>query len=122
MLSAGSTSLVVLGKRKRHENLVLHLSGGSTSESDNDTASEFSFKNVPKASSMGKSPRAPIIVNGKLVADEKKRYHCTFDGCSKSYRKPSRLEEHERTHTGEVSISRICWIYVVVDPSFSAPL
>ncbi|EJD08590.1 uncharacterized protein FOMMEDRAFT_73501 [Fomitiporia mediterranea MF3/22] len=43
----------------------------------------------------------PIIVGGKLIADGGKRYHCTFEGCTKSYRKPVRLEEHERTHTGE---------------------
>jgi hypothetical protein len=35
--------------------------------------------------------------------DPKRPYPCTFEGCKKAYRKPSRLEEHERSHTGEVS-------------------
>ncbi|KIY53380.1 hypothetical protein FISHEDRAFT_7965, partial [Fistulina hepatica ATCC 64428] len=28
-------------------------------------------------------------------------YQCTYIGCGKAYTKPSRLEEHERSHTGE---------------------
>jgi hypothetical protein len=31
-----------------------------------------------------------------------KKFKCTFDGCDKAYYKPSRLAEHELTHTGEV--------------------
>jgi hypothetical protein len=30
------------------------------------------------------------------------QYKCTFSGCEKAYTKPCRLEEHERSHTGEV--------------------
>ncbi|KDQ14931.1 hypothetical protein BOTBODRAFT_109620 [Botryobasidium botryosum FD-172 SS1] len=29
----------------------------------------------------------------------KKRYQCTWDGCGKAYTKPTRLDEHERSHT-----------------------
>lgn len=46
---------------------------------------------------------APIIINGKLQPGSKKRYQCTYNGCNKAYSKPSRLVEHERSHTGEVS-------------------
>ncbi|RPD63072.1 hypothetical protein L227DRAFT_473071, partial [Lentinus tigrinus ALCF2SS1-6] len=28
-------------------------------------------------------------------------YACTYEGCSKAYAKPSRLAEHERSHTGD---------------------
>lgn len=35
-----------------------------------------------------------------------KLYACTHAGCDKAYRKPSRLREHERSHTGEVSVIR----------------
>jgi len=43
-------------------------------------------------------------VSSYLVADTKKHYHCTYEGCDKAYSKPSRLEEHERSHTGDVSL------------------
>ncbi|KAF8487680.1 hypothetical protein JB92DRAFT_2758971 [Gautieria morchelliformis] len=38
----------------------------------------------------------------------KRLYRCTHQGCMKSYRKPSRLAEHERSHTGEVCRPYIC--------------
>jgi hypothetical protein len=31
-----------------------------------------------------------------------RRYKCSAEGCDKAYFKPSRLAEHELTHTGEV--------------------
>ncbi|KAA1477311.1 hypothetical protein DENSPDRAFT_875196 [Dentipellis sp. KUC8613] len=82
----------ILGKRKARDDLVLHLSATSdASETDYD---------YPAQKRAGSS-KVPIIVNGKIVENTKKRYHCTFDGCKKAYSKPSRLEEHERSHTGE---------------------
>jgi general transcription factor IIIA len=32
-----------------------------------------------------------------------RRYQCPHEGCDKAYTKPSRLAEHELSHTGEVS-------------------
>jgi len=32
-----------------------------------------------------------------------RRYRCNYTGCNKSYTKPARLREHERSHTGEAS-------------------
>lgn len=32
----------------------------------------------------------------------KKQYKCMFEGCKKAYTKLTRLEEHKRSHTGEV--------------------
>ncbi|KXN87363.1 Transcription factor IIIA [Leucoagaricus sp. SymC.cos] len=43
----------------------------------------------------------PVIINGKFHSNPKKRYQCTYEGCDKAYSKPSRLAEHERSHTGE---------------------
>jgi hypothetical protein len=87
-------SATVLGKRKAVTSLVLHLASSpepSHPQSDSDFEPEVQAKALP-----------PIIVNGKLVENTKKRYRCTYQGCSKAYTKPSRLEEHERSHTGEV--------------------
>lgn len=123
---AASSSTAVLGKRKRSvsASLVLHLSGGSSSSSSEadserpdsfipsvaDSDDEYSEGGVdghqerPLARRKG-GKHAPILVNGKLVAYSSKgrRFACTFQGCAKSYKKPSRLAEHERSHTGEVS-------------------
>lgn len=32
----------------------------------------------------------------------KKKYVCTFEGCSSAFGKPDRLQQHIRVHTGEV--------------------
>ena len=37
-----------------------------------------------------------------LKRQKSKNHPCTYEGCSKSYTKPSKLEEHVYTHTGEV--------------------
>lgn len=76
-------TLTVLGKRKAHVG-TMRLVGSEPEQSDHEK---------------------PILINGKLSASTKRRYKCTHDGCDKAYTKPSRLEEHERTHTGEVSVS-----------------
>ncbi len=83
MLSTTIATQTVLGKRKA-DDLVLRLaSSPEPIESDTNSTKH-------------------IIVNGELVKDTKKRYKCTFAGCNKAYTKPSRLDEHERTHTGLV--------------------
>lgn len=124
-----STTIAVLGKRKRTQTssgLILHLSGGSCSSSSeteyqcsdencpdvqSETGSEIGtkIKHEIDASSISHQKRAataPVIINGKLVTnpDCVKKFACTFEGCTKSYKKPSRLKEHERSHTGEVSL------------------
>lgn len=76
----------VLGKRRaEHSHLLTFRSAGSA-------------HNTLSAPST-----APVIINGKLLPHTKKRYQCTYDGCNNAYSKPSRLAEHERSHTGEVS-------------------
>ncbi|KAF8629851.1 hypothetical protein AX15_003213 [Amanita polypyramis BW_CC] len=81
----------VLGKRKTQKEYIIHLAS-SPEPSANDTDYE-NIENQPR-------PK-PMLVNGALVGGTKKRYKCTFLGCEKAYTKPSRLSEHERTHTGE---------------------
>lgn len=95
-----ATSTVTFGKRKRHQNYSLQLS----TESDLDSSSGYLSSDCQSAvETSTRAHNMPLIIaNGKLVIDNAKRYRCTLDGCIKSYRKPSRLEEHERSHTGEV--------------------
>ena len=82
----------VLGKRKETR-LVLHLQS-DPQNSDSEYADEEKEKKSNKL----------IIVNGQLVLNTKKIYQCTYQGCKNTYTKPSRLQEHERSHTGNVSI------------------
>lgn len=84
--------------RDVHSSFILHLSGASG-------ASESEYEPVSKP--ITDTPRLPVIVNGKLLLNSKRVYKCTFNACEKSYTKPSRLEEHERSHTGDVSCSYI---------------
>ncbi|GLB37372.1 putative zinc finger, C2H2 type [Lyophyllum shimeji] len=84
----------ILGKRSRNESLVLRLA--SSPEPRNTSGSEFEDHAAVKTWS---SP--PILVNGALISSTKKRYRCTHAACDKAYSKPSRLAEHERSHTGQ---------------------
>lgn len=91
-------TLSTLGKRKTNapsQTLVLHLSSPepsyAPSDSDFDPIASSSNINGP-----------PILVNGSLVPFTTKRYQCTYGGCNKAYSKPTRLAEHERSHTGQV--------------------
>ena len=100
MQSTTSTHLSrpkVLGKRKgiAEDTYVLHLA--SSPEPSGEQSDLDSFRNVTKS-----KPQVPVLVNGKLSLETKRLYSCTYDGCKKSYPKPSRLAEHERSHTGEV--------------------
>lgn len=86
----------VLGKRKPHskpDTFVLHL---SSSPEPGSVLSDSDFEPPKK----GSGP--PILVNGTLVAHTKKPFKCPHVSCEKSYSKPSRLAEHERSHTGLV--------------------
>jgi hypothetical protein len=71
--------------------LVLHLS-----------ASESEYEPTLNPIANTSTSCRPVIVNGKLLLNPRRIYECTFEGCDKSYAKPSRLEEHERSHTGHV--------------------
>ena len=104
------TATTVLGKRKNRvasENLLLQL---SASESNHEQ-SDVSWQDFGSEAESPQTPRNSnkkseyILVNGSLVKNAKRKYHCTFSSCDKSYSKPCRLEEHERSHTGEVGLS-----------------
>lgn len=48
-------------------------------------------------------------LDGDSAEDQSKRetqvkaHHCTYPDCGKSYNRPAKLAEHERSHTGVVS-------------------
>ena len=104
------TTTTVLGKRKNRttsETLLLLLSPSESNNEQSDVSwqepeSEVESPQTPRGS---KQKSEFALVNGSLVKNVKKKYHCTFSGCGKTYSKPCRLEEHERLHTGEVGLS-----------------
>src|SRR5260221_9231271 len=94
----------VLGKRKAkrvNETLVLRLTSPISTDSQLPGPSDSEW--LPPNSSKSRI-NAPILTNGSLVAETKKCYHCTYHTCGKAYSKRSRLEEHERSHTGQVRL------------------
>ena len=104
------TTTTVLGKRKNRvasETLLLQLSASESNHEQSDASWQDpgSETESPQTSRTSNKKSEFVLVNGSLVKNAKRKYHCTFSGCEKSYSKPCRLEEHERSHTGEVRLS-----------------
>ncbi|RDX55997.1 hypothetical protein OH76DRAFT_1427399 [Lentinus brumalis] len=89
-----SSSTVTLRKRKHRDSLVIHLSSPSPS-CENDPEHAESEYDTGQASDTG------AVTHGYSASSAKKRYACTYEGCTRAYAKPSRLAEHERSHTGD---------------------
>ncbi|KAI1797759.1 hypothetical protein LXA43DRAFT_877089 [Ganoderma leucocontextum] len=95
-ISSSSTIIVTLGKRKRRDSLVIHLSSPAPSTDNDPTYTESEHEHEPRHGSelQATAPRS-------RSPKSKRYYACTFEGCTKTYMKPSRLTEHERSHTGD---------------------
>ena len=100
MFTLAATATVTLRKRKRLsvDTGVLHLSSSPSPGSD--VYSESDYEPQPGPSTI---PATTTIDGPNIASLDKKRYSCSYEGCSKTYSKPSRLAEHERSHTGDVS-------------------
>jgi hypothetical protein len=77
--------------------------------SDKSTACEVEyndedFDELPPAKrrKLSESEAAPLKPKISSTAQARK-YKCNYTECNKSYTKPARLREHERSHTGEAS-------------------
>jgi hypothetical protein len=55
---------------------------------------------LSQANAVASSSKSPVP--SRPPSRTERRFKCTFEGCDKAYTKPSRLAEHELTHTGEV--------------------
>lgn len=106
----------ILGKRRADDSHSLALC--STEVTRLSSPSDIHRAPVPVPSKHNKL----VIVNGKLQIGVKKRYQCTHEGCDKAYSKPSRLAEHERSHTGEVSgVFMNRWFLIQLNTYTSVP-
>jgi hypothetical protein len=112
--AAGCSSLsstTVLGKRKAASvataALVLRLPSQSESERIDSSSAEPTDNDLHRIPLNIPSSSKTLLTVSPAPSPPTKggdgRYHCTFAACDKAYRKPSRLEEHIRSHTGEVS-------------------
>ncbi|KAF9643120.1 hypothetical protein BDM02DRAFT_3157513 [Thelephora ganbajun] len=100
------TATTVLGKRKNRvtpETLLLQLSASESNHEQSDVSWQEPESEVESSKILlnSKQKSELVSVNNSLVKNVEKKYHCTSSGCEKSYSKPCRLEEHERSHTGE---------------------
>lgn len=94
-LATISTSTVVLGKRKSRPastslSIRLEVSSGCEQPTDSECETDISYSHATTSA-------GPSTLTKRL-----RRYKCQHAGCSKAYTKPSRLAEHERSHTGDV--------------------
>ena len=101
-ISCQSTVLKKQKVARREENLVIYLNPGHARNSPYPSQDEQSESDFSHSTSHVVSKKH-IIVNGSLVSNTKRCYQCSYKGCEKAYTKPSRLEEHERSHSGHVS-------------------
>ncbi|OSD06096.1 hypothetical protein PYCCODRAFT_1405021 [Trametes coccinea BRFM310] len=92
--SSSTTTALTLRKRKHRDSLVIHLSSPSPSCENDPTYTESEYD-------PGQTSDAPAAAPHATTPERQKRYACTFEGCTKAYSKPSRLAEHERSHTGD---------------------
>jgi general transcription factor IIIA len=86
----------VLGKRKRlPQTYTFNLDSPEPTETR---------KPGPSRHVQSSSPTAPV----KVTLEQRKKFICEWEGCGRSYSKPVRLEEHHRSHTGEVCTISCC--------------
>ena len=52
------------------------------------------------------------------ISTKVRKYKCNYTDCNKSYTKPTRLREHERSHTGEASTRFISSYNLVLNLSY----
>ncbi|KAH8100626.1 hypothetical protein BXZ70DRAFT_972621, partial [Cristinia sonorae] len=93
-----ASSTFVLRKRKHsaaEDPLILQLSSSPSPSAD--PFSESDYEPPPQTFHIPTS----IVDSISARAPRKKRYRCSYEGCTNSYSKPSRLAEHERSHTGD---------------------
>lgn len=57
------------------------------------------------------TPRKRVVKSRSrsMTPAAERKYKCVWEGCDKAYTKPSRLAEHELSHTGEVSWPVKCY-------------
>jgi len=111
-------SVLMTKKRQRVSPSSPHLQDAASDttplDSDRDDGSrdstafegcdEEEFDELPPAKrrKLSESEVAPLKSKFPITAKVRK-YKCNYTNCNKSYTKPARLREHERSHTGEAS-------------------
>ena len=66
----------------------------ATSFSDSDDGDNYPLSPTPQ------TPFSPASKASPRFPSDRKTFHCPYDACSKSFNRPTRLNEHLRSHTG----------------------
>ena len=110
-----SPSAPILGKRgvsEIHSSPVLSCYRASSpvlpqlDDVDSDRCSEVNGIQYDGSGSDSEADEGSHAISAKNWSHRKTGivvYHCTYPDCQKSYTRPAKLAEHERSHTGVVS-------------------
>ncbi|OJK01032.1 hypothetical protein ASPACDRAFT_117744 [Aspergillus aculeatus ATCC 16872] len=70
-------------------------------EKDSDVEYEFSDSDSEAGDSLHETPATPMSTTSSRYPSELKTHRCPFDGCTKAFNRPARLQEHLRSHNNE---------------------
>ncbi|KAJ5084846.1 hypothetical protein NUU61_009425 [Penicillium alfredii] len=64
---------------------------------------EYSASRTPSVASddLNETPATPFSTSSARYPSELKNHRCPFDGCTKAFNRPARLQEHLRSHNNE---------------------
>jgi hypothetical protein len=80
-----------------------YLSDANCSEGSNSEQSDTFMNDTSVSQKKSRAQEAPVRSN-PASGSIKGGYTCPFEDCEKVYTKPTRLEEHKRSHTGAVCV------------------
>ena len=113
-MATSSTATIVLGKRKARQEddrFSIRLeSSPPTFPIESECESDASYKQASTSTIHLSSLR------------RERRFKCPHENCTKAYTKPSRLAEHERSHTGDVGRRNDYSTFVDGHPSDHSPV
>lgn len=106
VINSSISSAIVLGKRKAFASPAPSSSSTASTEAAEEAEDDSDYNDGEEDedhSDTGEveTEAGRVDPHGSQIPGERP-HRCTYQNCMKSYMKPSRLIEHQRSHTGEV--------------------